>query len=177
MSRGKIIFMVTVAALALFIYFMHIDSDISRNLTADDLPDIVVEHIDFARVIRGREWRVKAADAESKSGMISARSLDISVLELDTKRGSQIYASGGEYSTADDNMWLRGVDGFVWLGGSSVDFSAKRADYDSSADVWYFSEGVSASDGRIFVTGGVAKMEPNGILSLGKGARVRWNSQ
>ena len=177
MSRGKIIFAVTAASLALFIYFMIVDSDISRDLMAGDLPDIVVERIDFARVIKGREWRVRAMDAESGSGMISARSLDISVLELDTKRGSRIYASRGEYSTAVDKMWLRDVDGIAWLGDRSVDFSAKRADYDSSSDVWFFSEGVSASDDRIFVTGGVAKIEPNGVLSLGKGARVCWDIQ
>ena len=177
MSRGKIIFVITVAASALFIYFMLIDSNVSRDLIAGNLPDIVVERIDFARVIQGREWRVKAVDAESQSGMISARSLDISVLEPDTKRGSQIYASGGEYSTAEYKMWLRDVDGIIWLEDRSVDFSAKRADYDSSADVWYFSEGISASDERIFVTGGVARIEPNGILNLGKGVRVRWDSQ
>ena len=175
MSRGKIIIVITVAVSALFIYFMLVDSEISGNLMVADVPDIVVEHIDFARVIQGREWRVKAVDAESKSGMISVRSLDINVLEPDTKRGSQIYASGGEYSTEEYKMWLRDVDGIVWLGDRSVSFSAKRADYDSSTDVWYFSEGVSAGDEEIFVTGGVAKIEPNGILSLGKGVRVNWN--
>ena len=174
MSRGKIIFVITIVASALFIYFMLIDSNISVNLNAVDLPDIVVEQVDFVRIINGREWRVKAIDAESKSGMISARSLDINVLEPDTKRGSQIYASGGEYSTTDDKMWLRDVDGIIFLEDRSVDIYAKRADYDSSEDVWYFSEGIAASDDRIFVTGGVARLETDGILSLGKGARVRW---
>ena len=177
MSRGKIIFVITVAASALFIYFMVVDSDISRNLMAGDLPDIVVERIDFARVIKGREWRVQAVDAESKSGMISARSLAINVLEPDTKKGAQIYASGGEYSTTENKMWLRDVDGIVWLGDRSVDFYAKRADYDSEADMWYFSEGITANDDRIFVTGGVARIEPDGVLNLGKGVHVRWDSQ
>jgi len=176
-SRGKIIFAVIVAASALFIYFMIVDSDFTMDLIAGNLPDIVVERIDFARVIKGKEWRVKAVDAESGSGMVSARSLDINVLELATKRWSQIYASRGEYSTTLDKMWLHDVDGVAWLGDRSVDFSAKRADYDSSADVWFFSEGISASDDRIFVTGGVAKIEPNGVLSLGKGARVHWDME
>ena len=176
MSRGKIAFVIIAAASALLIYFMIVDSDIPMDLTARDLPEIAVEHIDFARMVKGREWRVKAVGAESKSGMISARSLDISVLEPDTKRGSQMYASSGEYSTDEGKMWLNDVSGIVLLGDRSVDFSANRADYDSAEDVWYFSEGISASDGMVFVTGGVAKIESNGALSLGKGARVLWNS-
>ena len=177
MSRGKIIFVVVAAASALFIYFMLVDSDISRDLIAGNIPDIVVERIDFARVINGREWRMEAADAESKSGMVSARSLDINVFEIASKRGAQIYASRGDYSTAMDKMWLRDVEGFLWLEDRNVAFLAKRADYDSSVDVWFFSEGISASDDKIFVTGGVAKIEPDGALSLGKGARVRWDLQ
>ena len=175
MSRGKIIFVVIGSALALFIYFMIVDSDISRDMIAGNLPDIVVERVDFARVIRGREWRVKAVDAESESGMINARSLDINVVELATKRETQIYASRGKYSTAMDKMWFQDVDGFACLGDRSVDFTAKRADYDSSSDIWFFSEGVSASDDRIFVTGGIGKIEPDGVLSLGKGVHVRWD--
>ena len=175
MSRGKIIFAVIVAASALFIYFMIVDSDITRDLIAGNLPDIVVERVDFARVIKGKEWRVKAVDAESESGVINARSLDINVVELATKKEAQVYASRGKYSMELDKMWLQDVDGIAWLGDRSVDFSAKRADYDSSADIWFFSEGVSASDDRIFVTGGVGKIEPDGILSLGKGVHVRWD--
>jgi hypothetical protein len=151
------------------------DSDFSRNLLEGNLPDIVVERVDFARVIKGREWRVKAVDAESEAGVIKARSLDINVLEPDTKRGSQLYATRGEYSTSLDKMWLSDVDGVAWLGDRSVDFSAKRADYDSVADTWFFNEGVSASDDKIFVTGGIGKIEPNGVLNLGKGVRVRWD--
>jgi hypothetical protein len=164
-----------VAVAVAFAYFLIRDLGLSNNILDGNLPDIVVERLDFARVIKGKEWRVKALDAESGSGMIKARSLDINVVEIATKRSSHIYASQGEYATATYKMWLRDVDGVAYLGDRSVDFTAPRADYDSSADVWFFSEGVSANDGSVFVTGRFGRIGSDGVIILGKGARVRWN--
>jgi hypothetical protein len=56
------------------------------------LPDIVVEHLDFARTIKGREWRVKATNAESESNVIKAHFMDINVFEATTKRSAHITA-------------------------------------------------------------------------------------
>ena len=177
MSRGKIILLIAVfvAVAIAFVYFLIRDLGLSNNILDGNLPDIVVERLDFARVIKGKEWRVKALDAESRSGMIKARSLDINVVEISTKKSSHIYATQGEYATATYKMWLHDVDGVAYLGDRSVDFSAPRADYDSSADVWFFSEGVSASDDRFSVTGRFGRIDPDGTIILGKGARVRWN--
>ena len=177
MSRGKIIFAAILASSALLVFLMIMDSDISRNLAVRDLPDIAVERVDFTRVINGREWRVKAADAESASGIINARSLDINIVEPATARTAQVYALRGEYSLASENMHLHDVDGVAWLGDRSVDFTAKRADYNSSGDAWYFSEGVSASDDRIFLTGQVGRIDSDGVFSLGEGARVQWSAE
>jgi hypothetical protein len=69
---------------------------------------------------------------------------------------------------------LWGVGGRVFLGDRSVDFTASRADYDVSADVWFFAEGLAASDDKINITSGVANIDSSGVLSLGKGARVHW---
>jgi hypothetical protein len=150
------------------------DLDLSKNILPNKLPDIMVENLDFARVINGKEWRMKASYAESGSGMIKARSLDIDMYETTTKRNSRIYASWGEYSTKTEKMWFHDVEGVTFLGDSSVDFAASRADYDSSDDVWYFSEGITVSDDKVFVSGDIAKIDQFGVLSMGKGARVRW---
>jgi hypothetical protein len=167
---------VALAVAAVFIIYLKQDLELSKNALREKLPDIVVERLDFARVIKGREWRVKAADAQSdsSSAVIKARSLDINVYEASTDRSSHINALQGVYSTDGEKMWFHGIDGVAFLGDRSVDFAAPRADYDASTDVWYFGEGISALDDEIFVSGGAGKIEPSGVLSLGKGARVRW---
>lgn len=176
MSRGKITFVAVTLAIALFSYYLFRDLNLAKNILDGNLPDVVVERLDFARVIKGREWRVRAASAESEgaSGTIRARSMDVSVLEAKTGRASRVYAAEGEYSTKTDKMWLRRVSGTAFLSDRSVDFAAPRADYDVSSDVWYFADGISASDGSVSVTGGTARIDPDGILNVGKGARVRW---
>jgi hypothetical protein len=164
------------AVAAVFAIYLRHDLDLSKNVYMEKIPDIFVESPDFTRVIKGKKWRVKAVDAESdsSSGMIKARSLDINIFETSTNRSSHINALQGTYSTNDEKMWFRDIDGIAFLGDRSVDFVASRADYDASIDVWFFSEGISASDDEIFVSGGVGKIEPSGVVSLGKGARVRW---
>lgn len=152
------------------------DLGIAMDSSGVRLPDIVVERLNFARVIKGREWRVKADGAESESGVIRARSLDVSVREISSGRSSNLRAASGEYATENYKMWLREVYGVASFGGRSVDFSAPRVDYDASADVWFFSGGISASDDKIFVTGGLGRVGANGVLSLGKGVRVRWRT-
>ena len=178
MSRGKIALAVVIffSLAALFAHYLIQDLGIARVGSGVRLPDIVVERLDFARVIKGREWRVRADGAESESGVIRARSLDVDVREISSGRSARLSAASGEYATENYKMWLREVRGVADVGDRSVDFAAPMADYDASADAWFFSGGVSASDDRIFVTGGLGRIDPNGVLSLGKGVRVRWRT-
>jgi hypothetical protein len=173
-SRGKIIIVMILISVVVMVMYLRRDLALPHTALLRKLPDIVVEHLDFARTIKSRDWRVSATDAESDSGMIRARSLDIKVTDRETKRIAHISAGRGEFSRESSNIWLWGVLGRVFLGERRVDFSASRADYNSSSDAWFFADGLSASDDKISVTGGVASINSSGVLSIGKGARARW---
>ncbi|MDR1966307.1 MAG: hypothetical protein LBQ36_06315, partial [Synergistaceae bacterium] len=76
--------MILLAVLAVGILigvYLKNDLDLAKYAMLQKLPDITVERLDFARVIQEKEWHIKALDAESESGMIRARSLDIEVTE------------------------------------------------------------------------------------------------
>lgn len=156
---------------------MRRDLGLADRAARERLPEVVVESLDFRRSVNGREWRVRAAEADSESGVISARSIDIDVYETATKRNSRVWAKRGEFAGEHSKVWLWDVDGFVFLGDRSVDFAAPRADYDTSADVWFFGEGVSASDDKFSVWGGTGTICPSGTLNLGKGARIHWKTE
>ncbi|MDR1650204.1 MAG: hypothetical protein LBR87_00285 [Synergistaceae bacterium] len=173
--RGKITAVLFLSVFAMMLVFLKRDLDLPAMVPLSTLPDIMVENLDFARTINGRRWRVKAAGAESQSGVIKARSMDVSVFEAATGRNASMEAKRGEYSEESSKMWLWEVGGQVFLEDRIVDFTAPRADYDSASDVWFFSEGLSASDDRISVFGGAAKIGSDGVLSLGKGARALWS--
>ncbi|MDR1966905.1 MAG: hypothetical protein LBQ36_09355, partial [Synergistaceae bacterium] len=132
------------------------------------------ERLDFARVIQEKEWHIKALDAESESGMIRARSLDIEVTEPTEKRSGQMVARSGEFSQDTSKLWLKEISGTIFLDGKSIDIAAPRADYDVSSDVWYFSEGLAMSDDRAFVSGRSAKIDASGVLTMGKGVLAHW---
>ena len=173
-SRGKIIFVIAVAAAAAAGVYMKRDLDLANGTSRSKLPDIIVERLDFTRDINGREWRVKIAEGESESGVIKARSIDIDVREAAAKRSSRVLAERGKFAPENSKVWLWNIDGVVSLEDRSVDFIAARADYDTSSDIWFFSEGISVSDDKVHVEGGTAKIDSSGILNLGKGARIHW---
>jgi hypothetical protein len=173
-SRGKITFIVTVLLIALIGVYMKRDLDLPWNVFGNKLPPIMVERLHFARRIKGREWRVSAENAESEGDAVRASSIDIRVSDIDTGRSVDIGARRGYFDLEADKMWLYDIAGIVYQGDGSVDFAAPRADYDMTEDMWFFSEGVSASDDKIHVTGRIGKIDSSGVVSLGKGVHVTW---
>jgi hypothetical protein len=176
-SRGKIIFVIAVIAVAVMSIYMKRDLALPDSVPGGKLPDIIVERLDFARVINGREWRVKTAEADSESGVINARSIDINVYEAPAKRNSRLRARHGKFARGGSKVWLWDVDGVILFEGRSVDFFAERADYDTSSDIWFFGGGISVSDDKVHVEGGTAKIDSSGVLNLGKGARIHWKTE
>jgi hypothetical protein len=40
--------------------------------------------------------------------------------------------------------------------------------------MWFFSDGVRLSDGSALLTGRMAKINADGVFTIGKGARASW---
>ncbi|MDR1470906.1 MAG: hypothetical protein LBS75_00130 [Synergistaceae bacterium] len=139
------------------------------------LPDIVVERLSFNRTISGREWRVTAEGAEREAGMIRARLVEVNVREGGKEGVSTLRANFGEFSEADSKVWLREVSGMIAHEGRSVDVAAPSVAYDSSKDTWFFSDGVTLSSDAAALAGGAAKINADGVFTIGKGARASWN--
>ena len=150
------------------------DLGLTGDASRGKLPPVMVEHLEFVRRINGREWHVRAENAESEEDAIRASSLDIKVSDVKAARSADVKARRGVFDMETNKMWLFGVAGVVYLSNGGVDIAAPRADYDVSEDVWYFSEGVSASDDKIYVTSRVGRVDSSGVVSLGKGVQASW---
>jgi hypothetical protein len=153
---------------------MKRDLALTGDLFRNKLPPVMVERLDFARRINGREWRVRAQNAESDGDIVRASSIDITVSEIDGARSADVNAHSGVFDMEGRKMRLYEIAGVAYLSGGSIDIAAPRADYDMSDDVWFFNEGVSASDDKIHVTGRMAKVDASGVVNLGKGVRATW---
>jgi hypothetical protein len=173
-SRGKIAFVVLILLIVLAGVYMRRDLALTGDALRKRLPPIMVEHLDFARRINGREWRVKAENAESEGDIVKGTSLDISVSDVRAKKSADVSAAKGVFNIDAGKMWLYGITGVVCLSDGSIDIVASRADYDVSEDIWFFSEGISASDDKIHVTGNMGKVDSTGLISLGKGVYASW---
>jgi Tfp pilus assembly protein PilZ len=154
--------------------YMRLDLALTGDALRKRLPPIMIEHLDFARRINGREWRVKAEKAESEGDVVRGASIDINVSDLRAERSADVSATSGIFDMDAGKMWFYGIAGVVYLNNGSIDIAASRADYDVSDDVWFFSDGISASDDKIHVTGRVGRIDPSGLVSLGKGVYASW---
>lgn len=138
------------------------------------MPDVLVEKLSFSRTISGREWQVKAEGAEREAGMIRARLVEIKVAGSGNSGDSTLRAGSGEFSETSSNARMRDVSGVISYEGKSVDFAAPSAEYNGSDDMWFFSDGVRLSDGSALLTGRMAKINADGVFTIGKGARASW---
>jgi hypothetical protein len=143
----------------------------------EDLPDVLVENLDFMRTIGNREWRLRAVSAENDSGLIKVKGMYVNVREPDSLREIAINAADGEFMEGASSFGARSVDGVVFLGDRSMDISAPTVSYDSLADMWSFEDGVELWDDDSFIRGGRAALASGGVLSLDKGAYARWKTE
>jgi hypothetical protein len=173
-SRGKIKALIVTALLGVIAFYFWHDLNLPYDTILRHLPDIVVENLDFRRTIGSRDVRLLARAAERESGVIRATDITINVFEFDTGREMSVRAALGEFPEESTMIEIRSMDGSIYIGDRSVDISAPAATYERSDDTWSFREGVEFHDDDIFISGGDAAITSEGIISLEKGARVRW---
>jgi hypothetical protein len=156
-------------------YYFWRDLNLPMRIGLKNLPDIVVENLDFRRTVGSRDVRLQAYAAEHESGFIRATDITISVKELNSGRETSMRAEKCEFSEDDSSaVEIKSLDGYVFLGDRSVDVSAPSASYERSSDVWRFEEGLDLSDDDISITGGTGAITSAGVVSLEKGVIVRW---
>jgi hypothetical protein len=176
-SRGKIKALVVLAAASVAAFYAWRDMNLPLKKRLAELPDIVVENLEFRRTVNGRDLHLVAAAAEHNSSLIKAAGIVISVREPDSARSAIMRAASGEFAQEGNSLNIRSLDGSVFLGNRSMDVAAPSASYEVSADIWSFEEGVELWDADAFIKGGAATITSNGVLSLRKGAYARWTTQ
>ncbi|MDR1482502.1 MAG: LPS export ABC transporter periplasmic protein LptC [Synergistaceae bacterium] len=159
---------------ALGVFYLRRDLDLRRVISTDNLPDIVVENLDFRRVIDGRDWRVTAKTAAHDSGLITANSIDIFVAEGDSGEAARFYAGSGEFAEKTDDVVLYSVRGALTARGRSLDVLAPRADYSNANKIWTLSGGVSLQDNEAKLKGETAKISLEGVVSIDTEVEARW---
>lgn len=177
MSRGKIRLTLAIAAIVFLAFYVRRDMRLVPEFSLDNLPDVSVENLDFRRSIKSRDWRLRASKAEHDGGLIQVFEMKIDVTEPDSGRGIFLNAASGRFNEKDDFLGARSIDGILTLDGRSVDVLAPSADYERSADIWFFNEGIELWDSGSYIKGGAAAMQSGGVLAIRKGAYASWTTE
>lgn len=175
-SRGKISLLLFLVAAGVFGFYFQRDLNLSQRKIPKNLPDIVVEKLDFRREIADREWHIVAESAEHESGMIRANSMDLTVSEAKSGRVARMFARSGDFSRTGGDVRLASIDGLLYSSGRSIDVMASRARFDSSNDVWVFDNGLIIQDRDAHIEGESAKITREGVFRIERGAYARWKT-
>lgn len=174
MSRGRIVIVTLCVLTAVFAYFFWRDLRLPQNFVPRDLPDLVVENFSFKRTIADREWNVEAVSAEHRSGVVTAVSIDIMIIETSGDMSAVLFAESGDFTRENSEMLLYSIDGSISTKASSVDLNAAVGSYDATLGAWRFSKGIELSGEDKFVKGSVASVDRSGNFDLWKGVSATW---
>ena len=174
LGRPASIALIFIVLAAVGAFCLRRDLNLIVNLSAEDLPDVMVENLDFRRVIDGRDWRVRARTAAHDSGSITAGSIDILVTERDSGEAARFHALSGEIAEDSGDAALYGVRGALAARGRSLDVSAPRADYSGADKIWALSGGVLVQDHEVRLKGDTARISLEGVLSIDTEVEARW---
>ena len=160
------------AVCVLSVYFwkdLHLGDD-----NAAKIPDIVVENITVEREVGGRQWKLLSPQVTHQEGIITGRSLDLTIKEPDGME-SKIFASSGTFGREDNDVTLNQASGAMAQGKKKYDMTAGEAHYDAASDVWHFSGGIMLTDGHVKISGpsGYFKTKTGECRLVGRGS-VCW---
>jgi hypothetical protein len=174
MGRPAVAAIIFIALAALGVFYLRRDLGLRVNIPTERLPDVVVENLDFRRVIDGRNWRVTARTAAHDSGLITANSIDVFVTGPDSGEAARFYAGSGEFAEKTDDVVLYTVRGALAARGRSIDVLAPRADYSNANKIWTLSGGVLIQDSEAELKGDTAKISLEGVVSIDTEVEARW---
>lgn len=173
-SRRKLIIYVSLVAFAVIVFYFWRDLRLGLNLSDIQIPDIVVENIEIKRVLDGDEWLLLSPRAEHKQGMLYGRSVDITV-SAENGDVSRLFAVNGVFSRESSDITLEGMSADVTHDNKNISMRAGRAFYNSSEEIWYFSDDVAISDGSAETSGPEGSYSvKDGISSITGGGLVTW---
>lgn len=171
-SRGKLISLAFLSIAALVSFYMWRDLSLSDDTGASQAPKVIVETLNFQRVISGEKWIVGIERAERIDGIITGESIDIRA--EGKKRTMSASAASGELGEDILDLRLMSVKGLMKRDTVSVDWSAGRVDYNRSSDAWVFPGGITLDDGSVKIKGNYGLIDSKGLFHIKKGASVRW---
>ena len=177
-SRGKIwplALLATIGAICLAAFYLWRDLNLPANMVFEKLPDVVVENLNFRRVVGGREWQVAAVTAEREGDVVKASSIDLSIRDEDADRRTDLRAISGDFSQETSDVTLHSIDGVLFHAGGSVDMTAPFARYDSETGAWIFPQGIEMWDEETRLTGETATVTPEGVFTVERGAKILWD--
>ncbi|MCR5336467.1 MAG: LPS export ABC transporter periplasmic protein LptC [Synergistes sp.] len=144
------------------------------------VPDIVVENIELERVIEGKKWKLISPRVEHKNNMLYGDSMDVTISDPAGKF-TQMYADKGVFSRHSNDVLLTNAEGTMKEDAKDrvYDLKSGRAKYDSSAEKWYFKNGVTfaLTENNTVIRGKSGYYDSkNGVCRLTERGTVTWST-
>ena len=174
MLRGRLTLIAVVFFAVMGIFYFSRDLRLSDIGIPVEMPDVVVENLNFARTMDGRDWQMTAKSAEHTAGVVRAVSIDLSMVSEQKAQRARMSATDAAFYDSKGEIHMSGLSGNIFTSKRSIDIRSNRAIYYRSADRWLFEEGLEIVDKKILLRGKEAEFTKNGVFSLRKGAYARW---
>ncbi len=178
--KFKKIYVFIILALIATVFMVHyVYKDINLDFedlikkSIDNIPDLVLENLEFSREISGDLWTAKFPLAERHDGLIYLSSLDIRRKFPDGKVW-YFGSARGIYDNENKSASLKGLLGTMETEMRVLNLESPEFTWSEGDDGFFFPQGLTIYDDEFILITPKASMDESGVLELEKGGSLRW---
>ncbi|MDR2529718.1 MAG: hypothetical protein LBD04_12010 [Synergistaceae bacterium] len=150
----------------------HLDAELLR-LALQKPPTLVLENVEFERVISGDLWRLRSPLGERRGDLVELTPVDVWREMAD---GGEWYFHGerGFYSQETASVDVGTLTGTMETNERVLNLQSPRLSWSRNADEFFFPEGLVLYDAEFVLEADVASVDKDGAMLLEKGGVIRW---
>ena len=176
LSKGRLFLIFAVFAVGVMARYVFKDINLDLDLLRErleNIPTMVVEHLEFEREISGDLWQVRVPLAKRQNDFIEVLSVDVRRRLADGKEWF-FMGSRGLYSETAESADLTGLLGTLEADTRVLNLESPSLSWSRSEDVFLFPMGLTIYDAEFLLETSLASFDASGVITLSAGAVIRW---
>lgn len=150
----------------------HLDAELLR-LALQNAPALVLENVEFERIISGDLWRLRSPLGERRGDLIELIPVYV-WRELASGKEWYFHGERGFYSEKTISVDVAVLTGTIETSERMLNLQSPRLSWSQDADEFLFPEGVILYDSEFILEADVASLDKAGFILLEKGGVIRW---
>ena len=176
-STTKIVLISLFVGLLVIVSYARRDINLNVDLLRDSLlnmPALIMENIQLARVVSGDIWRVKVPYLDREGDTVRMRSLDIRRQISGDKGEWYFFGKNGLYSNDIKAAAITGLRGTLETDTRTFNLESSRLNWQDGIDSLVFPEGLTIFDDELMLKTPLASIDKSGVILLEQGGVIQW---